>query len=136
MLSFGPGAGRLNHFSDGCHRKAGAPSSDGGGRAAEKREKKGASASDASAVSPATPSRQDGHIRGSLPLISCCYVGQETHLHFIPALLASPAFCEGCENTRRGRRGWGGGVSVRDSSKLGPNLGHPAPLINQRTLSV
>lgn len=30
----------------------------------------------------------------------------------------------------------GAGESVRDSSKLGPNLGHPAPLINQHTLSL
>lgn len=29
-----------------------------------------------------------------------------------------------------GEGGVGGGGSVRDSSKLGPNLGHPAPLIN------
>lgn len=131
-LGLGPGARWLNRFCDGCRQRANASASDGRGRAAERGLR--FSCGEASALSPAPPSRQDGHIRGSLPLISHCYVGQETHLHFALALLASLRVLWKHEEQWGG--GVGGGGSVRDSTKLGPNLGHPAPLISQRTLSL
>ena len=106
LLSLGPGARWLNRFCDSGHQ------SDGRGRAAVGglRFRCG----EASPLTPATPPQQDGHMRGSLPLISHCYVGQETHLHF--ALLASPRVLW---RLWKHEEGYGGG-SVRDSSKMGP----------------
>lgn len=139
MLSFGPGAGRSNHFCDGCCRKAGAPSSDGGGRAAEKKEKK-------KRGGPPPPTRQQflpqrrpdktdtlEDLYPHLPLL--CRPRDPFAFHSSPASIAARPVKAVKTRGGAGEEG-GGGVSGRDSSKLGPNLGHPAPLINQRTLSL